>query len=661
MKIISYLLVAFFVPLFFAFSPQKLTAEVGGSSGSVESTISGGTTSAPTYKIATASNLGDPVYVGAVSAVSGYSISFDTFLDDSNVTVYPFLNDNVFIKTIEMPNKSTLLATVSSGSVTGGTVNYSTASYGTKVGFSANKPPAVIVSPSDGGGTTAKLTATLDSSTNLISGFTVVDGGTGYNSAPQISIVGGPHLVRIIDEDSNSTGKCFLIEDNNQTTLHLDSTLSANEYFEEGTLIEVVAAPTIGSIFGVTDVNVTSATRWSTLGTEDWVYVYDIDDGGYNRFSHIDGTGGDGLQGWYSENYGYRYRKNNTVIYPDQAFIFANRTSGTTILETDIVESSGPAQILLPEAGEYYIANNPFGMDVMLAEIIPSTAIGTSTTQFNPGSSSSSLEKDTITLISGVTWKTFYYDADSTNSAITEMMKVEARSGSGGSNALTATDLFIGLGNISAVETCTSASGSGATTNGIDGNWTKITASGITRDLTGFTINLSDIQGYMLNAEGTHEVNATTGENVDTNGTGSVVYSNISGSYEVVGGASGYVVIEKQRDINFKSDEGSPAWTIGDAGTGYTTTAKWWAIGGGGSGASGTVNSSGTSFTVTAGGSGYSSAPQIVISGGGWRQSGGDSSPRGNDSISASEGIIIKRHKDYSGVRSFIEATNPAD
>ena len=142
-------------------------------------------------------------------------------------------------------------------------------------------------------------------------------------------------------------------------------------------------------------------------------------------------------------------------------------------------------------------------------------------------------------------------------------------------------DLFIGSGTITAVETCTSANGSGATTNGTDGNFTKITAGGITRDLTGFTINLSDIQGYMLNAEGTHEVNATTGENVDTNGTGSVVYSNISGSYEVVGGASGYVVIEKQRDINFKSDEGSPAWTIGDAGTGYTTTAKWWAIGGG--------------------------------------------------------------------------------
>ena len=98
-------------------------------------------------------------------------------------------------------------------------------------------------------------------------------------------------------------------------------------------------------------------------------------------------------------------------------------------------------------------------------------------------------------------------------------------------------------------------------------------------------------------------------------------------------------------------------WTIGDAGTGYTTTAKWWAIGGGGSGASGTVNSSGTSFTVTAGGSGYSSAPQIVISGGGWTDDLGASSPR-NQTISASDGIIISRGAS-GGVKAFIKPANP--
>ena len=50
------------------------------------------------------------------------------------------------------------------------------------------------------------------------------------------------------------------------------------------------------------------------------------------------------------------------------------------------------------------------------------------------------------------------------------------------------------------------------------------------------------------------------------------------------------------------------------------------------------VNSSGTSFTVTAGGSGYSSAPQIVL-----ERMDDDlgASGKGNQTISASDGIII--------------------
>jgi hypothetical protein len=161
----------------------------------------------------------------------------------------------------------------------------------------------------------------------------------------------------------------------------------------------------------------------------------------------------------------------------------------------------------------------------------------------------------------------------------------------------------------------------------------------------------------MLSDDGANEVNATTGESVDTNGTGSVVYSNLSGNFEVVGGGNGYVVIEKQRDVNFKSDEGSPVWNIGNVGAGYSSSPKWYAVGGGGSGAHGTVNASGTTFTtVTAGGSGYTSAPQIVISGGGWRYQ--DDSSQDNLEVGASDGIIIYRGA-TGGVKSFIEATSP--
>ena len=235
-------------------------------------------------------------------------------------------------------------------------------------------------------------------------------------------------------------------------------------------------------------------------------------------------------------------------------------------------------------------------------------------------------------------------------------MKAGARAGTGGSNAIQASDLLIASGTVTNLESCTDAAGSGATTNGNDTNYTKITISG-TAPATGFTVTLSDLQGYMLNGEGTNEVNATTGDNVETNGTGSVVYSNISGNFEVVGSGSGYIVIEKQRDVNFKSDEGSPAWSIGSSGAGYSGNAVWYAIGGNGSGANGTVTTGGA-FTVNAGGSGYTSAPQIIISGGGWRYQ--DNSARDNETVNASDGIILYRGSS-SGERAFIESINPTN
>ena len=167
----------------------------------------------------------------------------------------------------------------------------------------------------------------------------------------------------------------------------------------------------------------------------------------------------------------------------------------------------------------------------------------------------------------------------------------------------------------------------------------------------------------MLNDAGTHEVNATTGENVDTDGTGSVIYSNIDGSFEVVGSGSGYVVIEKQRNVNFKSNEGSPTWAVGTLGAGYTTNAQWWAVGGNNgttdNNASGEVSTAGV-FSFDSYGSGYTSAPQIVISGGGWRLSGGADISRGNDSIGASDGLIISRRAS-GGVQAFIEPLNPSN
>ena len=660
-------------PIFFTtltFFTSILSANVGGASGSNRFTIADGNYSSPTYKIVSASSLGDVLFTGVVDSSSNVdkNITFATGIDENNNTTYPFFASGAFNSDVQLPEES-LSVSLTAGALSSITApDYRTMFQSSGVGFT--NAPEIIISPSDGGGVTAEVTCTINAD-GKVTGFTIVNGGTDYSTSPDVTVVGGPHFARVADNDSQYYGRCFLITNNSQTTLTLDmSNLADGEstnvstYFPDGTTVEVIPAPTLGTIFGSywAPTNWSSALSWRgmTALDVDWVYVYDPSLGGYTKYIHV---AGGGLYGWYSRDKRYGVKCNNTVVYPDEAFIIARRSSGTVTLESDINFDDSPTQIYLPAEGESFIANNPFGMDLFLTEIIPSTEISDSdNTKFRAGDDADDADMDSITVLSGSTWKKYWY-LSGVNSGITSIMKAGAKSGTGTSNAMTTNDLFIGSGTITALESCTDASGSGATTNGNDTNWTKITITGTSTNLTGFTISLSDVQGYMLSDDGGNEVNASTGENVETNGTGSVVYSNISGNFEVVGGGTGYVVIEKQRDVNFKSDEGSPAWSIGSTGAGYTSsssTATWYAIGGGGSGANGSVTTNGSgqfsSFNLTAGGSGYTSAPQIIISGGGWRYT--DGSSQDNLVVGASDGLIIFRDAN-SGVKTFIEANNP--
>ena len=657
-----------FSPLLFAlYYLTPSFGDVGGVSGSNIFSVSDGNATHTTWKIGSASTLGDPIYSGSVSSHNNSTkvITFLPSTDENNNTIYPFVSGS-FNPNIQLPESNYTVEFDSDGNIT----SISDPTYGpdgfdtSGIGFSS--APEVIVSPSDGGGTTAELTASIGD--GKISSFSIDNAGTDYSISPAITVVGGPHFVRILGEDSPDFGRCFLITSNTNDSLTLDmSNITQSEasdtvgdFFPDDTLIEVIRAPTLGSIFGSywVDDNWTSAKSFLEMGPEDWVYVWDPSLGGYTSYSHIEGSGYDG---WYSIDLGFGVKCNNTVIYPDEAFIIAKRNPGTVTIESEVSFDDSPARLYLPATDDAYIANNPFGMDLLLTEIIPSTSIGSGASKFRPSADGDNVT-DSITLLSGSTWKRFYYK--NINSSVTSSIKSGSKAGTGAGNGMTTNDLFIGSGTVTVVETCTNAAGAGATTNGNDGNFTKLTLSGTT-PATGFTITLSDIQGYMLSDDGANELNATTLESVDTNGTGSIVYSNISGNFEIVGSGSGYVVIEKQRDVNFKSDEGSPAWSIGNVGAGYSnssSTATWYAVGGGGTGANGTITTNGSgqysSFNLTAGGSGYLSAPQIIISGGGWRYQ--DDNARDNEVVNASDGIIIYRGSS-SGDKAFIEASNPTD
>ena len=465
----------------------------------------------------------------------------------------------------------TITAGVTSGSVSSLTIAYGSGYDSDSTGFT--NAPEIIISPSDGGGTSATATVSLGTGLNAgkITGYTIPESGTSYTNTPDVQLVGGPHFVRIIDDESDYYGRVFLITNNSLTTLQLDvdsaavsgETASASTFFSAGVLVEVVPAATLSSVFGLENSLVNgwdSSSGYDNPQTGDSIFLR-TQGAGYEEFTHCDFSSHRFLNtGWYSTSTGRL--SNNTVIYPDEAIIIAKRISGSTTFDIDISDSDAPAKLYLPTKGSLFVANNPYGMKMLLAELIPSTSIGSNNDQFNQVPVM--IQRiDLLTILGDAGWTTYYYKTGDNDGGITEMMQASARSGSGGSNALIATDLFIDSGTVTNIQSCSDAAGSNIVTNYNDGDYSKISITGSSQsNITGFKVSLADLQGYMLSDDGLNEVNATSGESVDTNGTGSVVYSNLNGSHTIVGSGSGFIVIEKRRDVNFKSVKGSPVWML---------------------------------------------------------------------------------------------------
>tara|TARA_B100000212_G_scaffold339056_1_gene316727 strand:+ start:898 stop:2964 length:2067 start_codon:yes stop_codon:yes gene_type:complete len=657
-------------------------------SGSNSFTVSAGTSSSPKYYITSVATSGDPVFSGTVVDSGGgwdtnSSISFGTDTNSSGSVVYPFASDGVFNPSVQIPD----IGVTFDGSVSALSASYYGGYKNTGIGFAGGAPEIIIEGPSDGADGAA---ATATVSSGEITGFTVTEGGSGYGNStpPKVTIVGGPHFVKIVDEDSNYTGRVFLINDNNRHCVTLDTSRLADgestnlsTYFPVGTACEVVPAPTLGSTFGISTYSSSTASNeipqnWTAAVPEsaDWIYLWDTDNKGYEPYFFLTaGYEGAGWgRGWYSKAFPARGLHNNTVLYPDEAFIIAKRTTGDATFELEGAVETTDRQMFLPESGNQMLMNNPYGTNLLLGELIPSTAIGTASDQFKPGSSATDPSMDVVTFLVGgtSTWLSYYY-LSGVNDTVTAMREIAVRRSS---SSMSPTDFYIGKGGVTNLESCTAADGSGLLTNGVsnDGNYTKITLSttlspsGRAQPETGFNITFTDIQGYLLSDGGLYEANATTGEAVTNSGVnqgGSLVFSDLIGTHEVVGSGAGYVVIQKQRDVNFKSDEGTPAWNSGSEGAGYSSAAKFYCVGGNNgntdTNSTGTVSISGSTvtFNVSTAGSGYSSAPTAVTTGGGWRYQS-DTNPQGHTVLSASGGLLIKR-RHSSGVKTYIDTLNP--
>ena len=230
---------------------------VGAVSGSMETVIQAGTASSPKYAVVSAGISADPIYTGQIeSTPTTTTVYFENSSDSSEATVNPFIS-GIFNSAVKTP---ILTAEINAG----GAVDNIVITYAGS-GFST-APEIVIDFPTEGGDQ-AFAVCTLNGSGGIASvtlndsaGNPVSTSGTDYDAAPSVTVVGGPHFLKLTESGDDDEGRVFLITDNNATRLTLDiTTLGTGEtlynILQDDFSVEVVPATTLGSALGAIPIN----------------------------------------------------------------------------------------------------------------------------------------------------------------------------------------------------------------------------------------------------------------------------------------------------------------------------------------------------------------------------------------------------------------------
>ena len=616
--------------------------------GTVAITVGDGSSSVanPSYKVVSAALAVEPIYVGVISDVNATAITFEvnSSTDADGNDVDPFV-PGVFNSAVKVP---VLTASVSSGAVNAIAKTY------VGSGFSAGNPPKVFIDYPDGDDNQSTATVTLNGS-GEINTVTVTNGGAGYSLAPKVSVVAGPHFVRLTQDGSSDVGRNFLITSNTSTQLTLDtSRLASGEtlqnIFQVNYTVEIIPGNTLGGLMGTT---VTECPlKEGFPPTADLVYLWD--DTLWKSYFFFSGNGSFPA-GWSQIGNPSAGLQNDKVLYPDEGVIVARRTNSTATIKVDGSVSDVNQKMRLPPTGQQVVMNNPFGTDVLLGEIIPCGYLGTGAGKFRPSASDGNYTlADTIYFLSGSTWTQYYYRGG-VNVGVTAIATASAKAPAGGtmSNA----DVSLASGTVTGLASCDA---SGASVDHNVSTHTKVSLSG-TAPSAGFTITFDEVSGEMINENGDDELDIN-GTDVGVSGLTAVTnYSSLNGSHVIVASSGTDVIVKGRRDVNFNTNKGSKTWSLGSGGDGYDTTAKVYFIGGGGTGGTGDATLTGdvvSGITVTNPGSGYTSAPQVVITGGGWRIITDPSAPQDGALLDADEGLILVR-ANPAGTLTYIEAINP--
>lgn len=623
-------------------------SNVGGVSGSLSTTIQGGTVATPKYAVVSAGISGEAVYTGQILSSTSDTISFESSSDSSEINIDPFVS-GVFSSNVKTPVLTASLSGAGVGSIA---ITYS----GT--GFSV-APEISIDYPTDGDDQ-ATATASINGA-GEITGISITNAGSGYDSAPAVSVIGGPYFVKLTESGDDDEGRVFLITDNNSTRLTLDvSTLNGSEtisnIFQDDFSVEVIPATTLGGTFGTTAVG--NPLTSGKPNTSDFVYLWSDTSQAYEPYFFLNPAWGAFPVGWYNQYKRNDGLANDMVIYPDEGFIVSRRTNSPVTLSFDGATSDSTQKLRLPAVNKQIVINNPYGGDLLLGEIIPANYIGTGASDFRPGASQDDNTSDKLYFLVGASWDQYWYQSGF-NDGITSVATATAKKGTGGSNGITNSDVSLASGTISNLESC-DENGSSVDHNVSD--HTLVTISGTNAPAKDFVVKIKGVFGKKLNENGDGELDVN-GTSV-SNGNGITIFSGIIGTFKIVSRVSNNkFVVRKKRDVNFDNSKGAKTWETGSVGAGYSTDtnkkAKVYFLGGGGSGAQGTFFAGDTpNIQVTAAGSGYTAAPQVIISGGGWRLYGGGNGCEDNATLGATEGMIIIR-RNPAGTLTYIQGANP--
>ncbi|MBP52488.1 MAG: hypothetical protein CMI27_05025, partial [Opitutae bacterium] len=304
----------------------------------------------------------------------------------------------------------------------------------------------------------------------------------------------------------------------------------------------------------------------------------------------------------------------------------------------------------LPAKTERHLLNNPYGVDLMLSNLIATTNLTTDSNDHNKWLANVSQEMaDNVKILSGNVWNTYWHDG--TNMMVVESAQATARYGTGVGGGITQQDISMRSGIISAM-----------TNPSISQGYIRITSSnhGL---FNGFVVKISGARGYKTNSSEAREEIDENGNLVSTGANRFEIDSGANGEFMVVNADfNSFELKGKSGDCNFIYDPNNPAiWFTGASGSGYTSDAYVSFIGGGGQGAQGIASVSNgmvTSILVTKPGAGYSTAPKVFIHSGGWRKLGSGNTPFNDVLVPAGSGILLVRNHP-NGIRAKFKIDSP--